>query len=410
MKWGFERINHTLRLCGNPERRLGYVHIAGTNGKGSTARMIQAILTSAGYKTGLYTSPVITEYRDIITIDGKAVTEKEFADIAEYLIKLQNKEDTDQLSEFEFSTVLALLYFAKKNADICVIECGLGGKDDATNIIPPPLTTVLTPISLDHADILGKTLAEITLNKCGIIKPPCSVVTSPDQNDEALAVILETAANNGLTVRIPSKTAAKITKLDLGSTQFEYDDMLITLPLTGEFQRSNALTAIEAVRSLEKHGFIATNQQIIKGLSSAAIPCRQEVLQRSPLIMIDGAHNPQGVEALANTLQLNGVKNLTLITGMLADKEACKCMSLLTQFCNRVICCTPQNPRALPSSKLAEIVRKSASNPVEVLAVDSPVKALEIAKKQLDTPILVAGSFYVAAAVRPILLKNSNRI
>lgn len=407
MKWGFERLRNILKLCGNPENSLRFIHIAGTNGKGSTAKMIQSMLTAAGYRTGLFTSPVVTGYRDIISIDGQAVTEQDFAVLTEYLSNLEKDAGKDgSLSEFEFCTVLALLYFARQNADICVIECGLGGIDDATNIIPAPLAAVITPVSLDHTNILGSTVEEIAAKKCGIIKSPCAVVTSPDQDDNALAVILETAAKNGLTVRIPSKSTVKPIQLELGLTKFEYDDMEITLPLTGEFQIGNCLTAIETVRSLEKFGINPSKAQIIKGLSKSAVPCRQEVLSRSPLIILDGGHNPQGVAALAKTLKSHGIDDSILVTGMLADKDISKCLKLLTPFCSKIVCCTPENLRALPAAELAEIARQAAAPKTEILVEETPVMALKTALKTPDKPILVAGSFYVASAVRPILMQS----
>ena len=408
MKWGLDRIRRALRQCGSPELGLRFVHVAGTNGKGSTARMIQSILTAAGYRTGLYLSPAITGYRDTITIDNTAIPEQDFADIARSLAALlSHTDDTEMLSEFEFTTALALLYFAREKADICVIECGLGGKEDATNVIPAPLTAVLTPVSLDHIGILGSSISQIAEAKCGIIKPPCAVVSSPEQNHDALAVILKTAAENRLAVRIPSKSAARIKKLELGVTQFEYDDMLITLPLTGGFQIGNTLTAVEAVRSL-KTRLSGIPPSITDGLSRAAIPCRQEVLRRSPLIMVDGAHNPQGIAALADTLNRHRIKGLTLVIGMLADKDVSECIRVLAPFCAKAICCTPENPRALPALKLAEIVKKAA--PFEVSAADSPALAIKTALKQPDTPILAAGSFYTASAVRQALLKNNEFI
>ncbi|HHV51596.1 MAG TPA: bifunctional folylpolyglutamate synthase/dihydrofolate synthase [Clostridiales bacterium] len=409
MKWGFDRLRNILNLCGNPENSLRFIHIAGTNGKGSTAKMIQSILTAAGYRTGLFTSPVVTGYRDIITIDGQAVTENEFAELTGYLSSLQTNAGEDvNLSEFEFCTVLALLHFARQKTDICVIECGLGGRDDATNIIPPPLAAVITPVSLDHTNILGSTVEEIAAKKCGIIKPPCVVVTSPDQDDSALAVILETAAKYGLTVRIPSEATVKPIEFKLGLTRFEYDGMEITLPLTGDFQISNCLTAIETVKSLEKTGINPSKEQIIKGLRESIVPCRQEVASRSPLIILDGGHNPQAVAALAKTLESFGIKGLVLVAGMLADKEVSKCLKLLTPYCAKIICCTPENPRALPAAELAEIARQSAPSTTEILVEETPLKALESALRTPEKPILIAGSFYVASAVRTILLHSKN--
>lgn len=406
MKWGLARIERVLSLCGHPEKRLQVVHVAGTNGKGSTARMIQCILTSAGYRTGLFSSPAVTGICDTVTIDGLAISKKKFAALTEKLASLQeNMGDAGSLSEFELTTALAFLYFASEHTDICVVECGLGGQDDATNVLPAPLAAVLTPVSLDHTAVLGHTVEEIAQKKCGIIKPPCAVITSPDQNEDALAVILETASRLGLTVRIPSAGGAAITALELGRTEFEYDSMRLSLPLTGAFQRGNALTAIETVRSLSACGFPVTEDDIIRGLSASTMPCRQELIRRDPLILIDGAHNPQGVGALAETLRLHSVTGVTMLTGMLADKDVSRCMQLLAPFCRRAICCTPHNLRALPAAELAQVL-KAAAPDLPVSAADTPADALRLAFKEGETPLLIAGSFYVASALRPLLCIN----
>ena len=405
MKLGLARMERMLELCGHPERRLRFVHIAGTNGKGSVSRMIQSILTTAGYRTGLFTSPAVTGIRDTITVDGASIPEREFADITHQLSVIQSRMAGDTASEFELTTALAFLYFARMHTDICVVECGLGGRDDATNVIPPPLAAVITQVSPDHTSILGKTIAKITENKCGIIKPPCSVITSPRQDEDALAVIFENAAEKGLTVRMPLEESSRITGQALVRLEFVYDGMEITLPLTGEFQKGNAITAIEAVRSLEQVGFPVTIDQIKKGLETVAMPCRQEILRTNPLIMIDGAHNPQGVKALAETLSRFSISGLTMVVGMLADKDAVGCMSLLMPYCRRAICCTPDNPRALPAAKLAEII-KVAGPGSDIIIEESPSSALELALARPAQQILIAGSFYLAAVLRPLILKN----
>ena len=299
MKWGLARMERILSLCGHPERRLRCVHVAGTNGKGSTARMIQSILTAAGYRTGLYTSPAVPGPRDAVAIDGTPVAEEDFAALtAELLSHGGEMEEAGSLSEFELTTALAFLYFARRHTDICVIECGLGGRDDATNVLPPPLAAVLTPVSLDHTAVLGGTAAEIADKKCGILKPPCAVITSPAQDEEALAVLMERAAELGLTVRIPA-LSGPLPEEALGRTAFSYDGMDLVLPLTGGFQRENALTAIETVRALAPAGFPVEREAVRTGLANASLSCRQEVLSLSPLVLVDGAHNPQGVAALA---------------------------------------------------------------------------------------------------------------
>lgn len=419
MKWGLARMERILALCGRPERRLRCVHIAGTNGKGSTARMIQSILTAAGYRTGLYSSPAVTGLRDTVTVDGQAIPEGEFAALVAELLSHQGEMgEAGGLSEFELTTALAFLYFARSRTDLCVIECGLGGRDDATNVLPPPLAAVLTPISLDHTAVLGDTTAEIAENKCGILKPPCAVITSPAQDEDALAVILERAARLGLTVRIPG-ACAPLLEESLGRTVFSWDGMTLTLPLTGGFQRENALTAIETVRALAPAGFPVGAQDIQTGLAGAFMPCRQEALSLSPLVLLDGAHNPQGVAALAQTLQRHRLSGFTMIAGMLRDKDTARCAALLAPFCRRAVCCTPGNPRALPAAEFAARLREaSPSLPVSVVeepaaALESVLGVAEAGDREPDGgsgragegfPLLVAGSFYVASALRPRLL------
>lgn len=408
MKWGLTRMERILTLCGHPERRLRIVHVAGTNGKGSVARMIQCILSAAGYRTGLYSSPTVTGIRDTMTIDGAAITEGLFADISDELTGFQgDMGEAGGLSEFEFTTATAFCYFARQHTDICVIECGLGGRDDATNVIPAPLAAVLTPISLDHTAVLGRTIEEIAAHKCGIIKPPCAVITSLDQQEDALAVIFETASRYGLTVRIPAAGGTPYTSLELGHTEFEYDNRKLSLPLTGAFQRGNALTAIETVRALAACGYPTDYTQIAEGLRKATMPCRQEVIRRDPLILIDGAHNPQGVAALAETLRVHSVKDVILLTGMLADKDTSRCMQLLAPFCRRAICCTPDNPRALPAADLAQVLRETAPE-LPITVSGTPADALAVACQFNTIPLLVAGSFYVASALRSPLLNFIN--
>mgnify|MGYP000885569485 CR=1 FL=1 len=404
IKPGLERMKRILELRGNPERGLRFIHVAGTNGKGSTARMIQSMFIAGGYKTGLYSSPSVTGLRDTITVDGAAISEEDFSDIT-CLLKSHQSDmgGAGEMSEFELITALAFIYFEKQHTDICVVECGLGGRDDATNVIPPPLAAVITPVSLDHAALLGTTITQITANKCGIIKPPCTVITSPAQEIEGLAVIMETAARHGLTVGIPSVASAPIKSLALGSTEFIYDDMNIHLPLTGIFQRDNALTAIQAVNAVGQRGFPVSKQHIVAGLRAAQMPCRQEVIRSSPLIMIDGAHNPHGVAALVRTLSFHSIDGLTLVVGMLADKDVAGCMSLLAPLCRRAICCTPDNPRALPASDLAQILHNAAPE-LTIEITESPTAALRLAQSDAQAPVLISGSFYLAAALRQLLV------
>ena len=255
-RYGLERLKQALELLGNPQHKVRFVHVAGTNGKGSTARMVQAIATAAGYTTGLFSSPAVIGLRETITVDGEAIPEAAFAGWVDRLRALQSDMgEAGGLSEFELTTLLALAWFAERNTDLCVIECGMGGREDATNVFDAPLAAVITPVALDHTAWLGGTAEEIAAHKCGIIKAPCGVVTAPDQDPDALAVIWETAARHGLTVRQPGTGAAPLLEASLGRTVFAYGEKRYTLPLTGAFQRDNALTALETVDCLSDKGY-----------------------------------------------------------------------------------------------------------------------------------------------------------
>ena len=406
MKPGLERMHRALELLGHPERKLRVVHVAGTNGKGSTARMIQAAATAAGYRTGLYSSPAVTGLRDTVTIDGKAIPEEAFAALAERLRALQPlMGGAGTLSPFELTTLLALLWFAREGTELCVVECGMGGREDATNVFDAPLAAVITPVALDHTAWLGRTIEEITARKCGILKAPCAVITSPGQNPDALGVILETAAGLGLTVRQPGAAAAPVTRAGLGRTEFVWREEPYVVPLTGECQRDNALTALETLEALREKGYRLPADAVRRGLAGAAMPARQEVIRRQPLILLDGAHNPHGVATLAQTLErfLPG-RQVTAVVGMMADKDTAACAALLGPHCARVVCCTPHNPRALPAAELAERFRAACP---AVTVREEPAQALREAQQLAgDGPLLAAGSLYLAAELRPLLVES----
>lgn len=404
MKLGLDRMRRGLELLGHPERRLRVVHVAGTNGKGSTARMVQAIATAAGYTTGLFSSPAVTGLRETITLDGEAIPEAAFAGWVDRLRALQSDMgEAGGLSEFELTTLLALAWFAERNTDLCVIECGMGGREDATNVFDAPLAAVITPVALDHTAWLGGTAEEIAAHKCGIIKAPCGVVTAPDQDPDALAVIWETAARQGLTVRQPGTGAAPLLEASLGRTVFAYGEKRYTLPLTGAFQRDNALTALETVDCLRDKGYTFTEEAVAAGLAGAYLPCRQEVLRPDPLVLADGAHNPHGVAALADTLRRHRPQGgLTMVIGMLGDKDTAACAALLAPLCAHIVCCAPANARALPAEELAEQLRPGCG---DVRTAGSPRQALRLAEELAHGgDLLVAGSFFLAAELRPLLL------
>lgn len=404
MKLGLERMERILSLLGNPQQRLRVVHVAGTNGKGSTAAMVQSIVTAAGYRVGLYTSPAVTGLRDTITIDGVPVSQAEFARLVEKIaFHAADMGEVGGLSEFELVTVLALLHFAGQHVDICVLECGLGGRDDATNCIPPPLVAVFTPISLDHTALLGQTVEEIAAVKSGIIKAPCSIVSSPGQSPEALAVIMEQAAGKGLSVHIPNRAAARILSEEWGKQVFCYGEDAYILSMNGAFQVDNALTAMEVIHCLREKGFAIEQEAVRKGLEASRLPCRQEVVHRRPLVLLDGSHNPDGVRGFATSLErLLPSKEGTLLIGMLRDKDTACCVRMLAPFFAHVVCTAPASPRALEPGLLA---RQMENVCMDVTIEPEPVKALAMARQKAgENPLIVAGSFFLSGDLRPYLL------
>ena len=407
---GLARMERAMELAGNPHRRLRVVHIAGTNGKGSVARMVQAMATAAGYRVGLYMSPAVTGLCDTITIDGVAIAPERFAALADvWRARQAEMGDCGTLSEFEFVTALVLDYFASEHVDLCVLECGMGGLEDATNVCPPPLAAVLMPIARDHTAFLGNTIEAIATQKCGILKPPCRVVTSPAQSPEALAVIYEQAAERGLTVRQPNRAAAALRAQRMGEVTFSFAGETYTVPMGGAFQVDNALTALEVMAVLRECGFAIDEEAQQRGLADAALPGREEVVCRAPLIVLDGAHNPHGVAALADTLRetLDGAP-LTLLYGMLRDKDTAACASLLAPLAKAVVCCTPPVARGLDAATLAAEFEAAGAPDVQVCAnpADALVQARALAG---DGALLIGGSFYTVAAIRPLLRADAKK-
>ncbi len=376
---GLQRIQAALEAVGHPERRLRVIHVAGTNGKGSTAEMLRCVLTAGGYKVGAYTSPTVTTLQETITVNGLPIPGDELAALSAELIATGI-----ELTEFEFVTVVALRWFAQQQVQLAIVECGLGGREDATNVFPATLCAVFTPISLDHTKLLGDSVAAIAAQKAGIIKPHCAVVCSPDQQPEALAVIQAEAATHGLTVRQPTDKCK-----------------IPPLSMPGKHQRQNAKTVCEIAAVLREQGYPLSDQAIAAGLSAAVLPCRQELLCGEPPILLDGAHNPDGIAALAATVREEWPDApIVLLTGMLADKNVGACASLLAPLAVKVVCCTPNHPdRALPAEQLA------AHYPDATVCTSIDV-ALQAAKKTAidkNLPLVIAGSFYLAAEARRIL-------
>ena len=381
-----ERITAVCEKLGNPQNDFRAIHIAGTNGKGSVCTFVSSALKSAGYKVGTFVSPYITDFCERIQIGGEHISHDNLCRLSGQVI------DTGvSLTEFEFITAVGFLYFSENKIDVAVLETGLGGRFDATNVIPVPLVSVITKIGFDHTAVLGETLSQIAEEKCGIIKGD-NVVTSYNQSDEVLSVIKSHAPN----VKFADTNNLKNIKCSILGNSFTYNNVCCETSLGGNYQIENALIAIE---TLKNSGLPINETQMQEGLKNAFIPARFEVASRNPLIVIDGAHNPDGADALC--VALKEYNNNTAIIGVMADKNYQEVLAKTLPFCKNVVCVKPDIPRALEAENLATVSKRYCKN---VFLVDSLQDAVKLAKnKSEDNPIFVFGSLYLASEIRPLL-------
>lgn len=404
---GLDRMRIFLEKLGNPQDKLQYIHIAGTNGKGSVCAVLSAVLAEAGYKTGLFISPYITNFRERIQIDNKMISKEILADAVEKTFPIIEKlrEDGVIITEFEYVNALQFYIHANENCDIVVLETGLGGLLDCTNTILPPLCSVITTIGLDHTEILGSTLEEIAWQKCGIIKSGSVAVTSR-QTEGAMSVIECTCKSRNVPLFRSESAEIKVISESLESTVFEYDGEELELHLVGEHQLENAKTALTALKVLCDSGKINVSKKALKsGIAKAVNPARLELMSKNPVVLLDGAHNPNGIEALSNAVKkyLPNQKRLCLM-GMLADKDSAGSIKLLEGLFEEVITVTVDNPRTLTAQELAEKCRQHFPG---VTAFDDNKKALDYALKKAEEkkiPLVICGSLYLAGELRPYLL------
>ena len=409
-KLGLDNIRKLCARLGDPQDKLRIVHVAGTNGKGSICAMTASILKAAGYKTGLYTSPFLKNYRDSFAVDGKMISPTDFASVISEVFEQADKLNAQGVfpSEFEILTAGAFLWFFEQSCDIVVLETGLGGRLDATNVISRPLVSVITAIAMDHMDYLGSTLKQIAHEKCGIIKPGGVTVCYPAQEPDALRTIKDAAAAQENPLMLPDAAQIENIRMQPGGTSFDYCGTSYRLKLGGTHQAYNAVTAIETAGALQKyHQLAISGKHIIKGLLLAYMPARQEILAQHPLIMLDGAHNLQGIQALADTLAaLAPSRPLAVIMGMLKDKEYEECIRIMASLCGRFIAVRPPNPRALNAKTAASVAAKYCADTSAAGSFQAAVsEAVSFCGK--DGTIIICGSLYMADAMRRAVLKNN---
>ncbi|XOQ48823.1 MAG: Folylpolyglutamate synthase [Eubacteriales bacterium] len=405
-KPGLERIQKLLQMMGNPQDSLKYVHVAGTNGKGSTCALIASVLKKARYKTGLFISPYVTDFCERMQINGEKISHEELAEMVEKVFPLVEKmnQSGEIITEFELVTALAFAWFAQKKCDIVVLEVGLGGRLDSTNVIQTPLVSVITSVSLDHTKVLGDTLAQIAYEKSGIIKDGGVTVCYPEQKPEVLEILQKAAdERNNRFVLADTKSVVPLS-MNLNGTGLLYGELLVHLPFLGEHQIKNAVTALAALEVLKEKGFHISEHSFESGFSSASFPARMEVLSMNPTVILDGAHNPDGIAALAATVRKYlPDKKITAIVGMLADKDVKASVENLAGLFSNVITLAPKSPRAMSAEDLAEHFRL-VGTPVESMenSGEALKKALSVVGK--EGALLICGSLYLAGELRPLAL------
>ena len=402
---GLGRTNTLLEKMGNPHQALKYVHIAGTNGKGSTAAMTASILRKAGLCTGLYTSPYIYQFGERMQVNGEMISDEELVAITEYVKPLADSmEETP--TEFELVSCIAFEFFKRRGCDIVVLEVGMGGLLDSTNVIPCPEVAVITNIGLDHTDVLGSTLEEIAMNKAGIIKEGGNAVIYRS-NPSVEAVFEQTCKEKNVKLKKANFDGLKLKAHDLFAQVFdcgEYTDL--HLPLLGDHQLHNAAVVLAVAETLIEKGWKITKQNIYDGIRDVFWPGRFDIVSRDPLFIIDGGHNPQCLEALVKNIEdyLEG-RRIIALTGVLADKDYGDMYRPVMPLIEQFVCVTPPNPRRLPAAELAQHLQNAGAKAAACETIAQGVrKAIELAGN--DGAVLCFGSLYTIGDIRNALLEE----
>lgn len=419
---GLERIRELLERLGRPQDRLKFVHVAGTNGKGSICAYLASILSAAGYRTGMFTSPYIERFEERIRVDGAMISPDELRDVTlavrEHAEAMAEKTG-DHPTEFELMTAVALEHFARFGCDIVVLEVGLGGRLDSTNVVDAPEACVIARIGLDHTALLGNTLAAIAGEKAGIIKEGSAVVSWP-QEPEAMAVIEHAAAEHGCELRVPdfAQLEEGAIRWEDGASPFrsfsyrEWTDL--RTGILGSYQPQNATVALEVVSVLRGRGWHIPDEAVRAGVARTRWPGRFEIVEggSSPdgfAIVVDGGHNPQGARALADSLaEVFPGRKPVFVIGVLEDKDYPRMLEDVLPLGSAFVCVTPDNPRALPAHKLARAIRWTGQDLLGCSACVNPVVARDFedairrARELADPDGLICafGSLYSVAALK----------
>ncbi len=394
-KPGLERISVLCEKLGNPQKDLKFVHVAGTNGKGSFCSMLDSVLRHAGYRTGLFTSPYIKVFNERMQYCGENITDDELAEITEY-VKPHADSMEDKPTEFELITAIGFEYFKRKNCDVVILEAGMGGRLDSTNIIESSLLSVITGIALDHTAFLGDTVEKIAAEKAGIIKTGGSVLFGG--NSESVEAVIKTkAAEMNADYHFADKSSLVLLSSDLSGSKFDYKDYKeLKLPLLGLYQPQNAANVLCAVEILRSKGFSISEKAVREGLLAARWPARFEIISRDPLVIFDGAHNPEGIEtAVASIKRYFGNKKVCILTGVMKDKDYRYIASKFAEISDRAFTITPANPRALPADEYAKVLEGVGIRATSYDSVSSAIADAKTFAGESGTPLVCLGSLYM---------------
>ena len=401
-KPGLERTRELLKKMGNPQDSLRFIHIAGTNGKGSTAAMSASILRKAGYKVGLFTSPCLYKFNERIQINGEPISDEDLAEVTSF-VKPLAAEQADHPTEFELVSCIGFEYFKRKGCDMVVLEVGMGGALDSTNVIRVPEVAVLTNIGLDHTDFLGNTLEEIAHTKAGILKEGGNAVLYPGA-PEVERVVETICAQRNIRLRKANFAALRLRSHGLEGQTFDCGNRTgLELPLLGDHQLHNAAVVLAVMDTLIEKGWQITEEHIRQGLREVTWPGRFDIVRRDPLFIIDGGHNPQCMEALAKNIRdyLAGRK-IVALTGVLADKDYGQMYLPVLPFVSEFVCITPPSPRKLEARDLALHLQQAGA---KASACESIPEGVRTALEKAGTVgvVLCFGSLYSIADIRAAL-------
>ncbi len=395
-------------MLGDPQDSLRFIHIAGTNGKGSVSKMISSILEKSGYRVGLFTSPFVERFNERIMLDGHDIPDDELASATEH-VKQFAETMTDLPTEFELITAIALVYYKRMNCDYVVLECGLGGRLDSTNVVSTTVLSIITGIALDHTELLGDTTAKIAAEKAGIIKAGVPVIFG-EGDEDAEKVIRERATSLGCEYRRTDFSEISDISSDLDGTSFVFCGKPVRINLHGLYQTRNTATVLTAVDVLRENGIVISDSAVDAGLDAARWSARFEILREAPLVIYDGAHNIQGITGAVENIEhylspMTSDGRVVLLMGVMADKDHMGMIGMLAPLCDRVYTVTPPNARSLDSVGVEHEFESFGAAAEAFPILEDGVEAAMKYAMETERPLVCLGSLYMYADVKRAVRK-----